>query len=192
MKDAEFWKGEIFRELARQRGFEAEAGERMTRRSVQVERFAFVTAYMTRKLIEAAALTQDVTEHLWTVTQYPCVVPPPHREWFRVFEEPSGHSWQPLEDHYNFDAPTTARLKLEELCNYLIHHFAFDVRRDEDTGDVAMLFNSDRTRAKWLLCMPLGDFQRVLEEVAYDEGRWVSMDRATGTVVRRRSRPPDG
>ena len=129
-----------------------------------------------------------MTEHSWTVTQYPCVAPPPHRLWFRVSEEPGGPSWQPLEDHYNLDAPTTARLKLEKLCNYLIHHFAFDVRRDEGTGDVSMLFNSDR----WVLSMPLDGFKRVLEEVAYDQVRWVSMDSATRCAIQRRSRPPHG
>ena len=58
MKDAEFWRDEIFRELSRQRAFEAETGEGDRPAIRAVERFAFVTGYMTRKLVEAVALSR--------------------------------------------------------------------------------------------------------------------------------------
>src|SRR4051794_7178504 len=146
MNDAEFWKNELFRELARQRELEDAAGAALVERQVQIERFVFVTAYMMRKLGEAVELTEDVTESKWPVTSYRCISPPPHRRWYRRWETPGGRSWQPVESHYDLEAPSPAHLPFGQLCNYLIHHFTFQLRTTA-TG-VEMLFNSDWTVKK--------------------------------------------
>jgi hypothetical protein len=191
MNDAKFWKHELFRELGRQRELEEDAGDELASRQVQVERFVFVTAYMMRKLHEAAALTEDVTKSRWSVTKYPCIAPPPHRHWFRLWETPGGRSWQPIQSHYDLNAPTPDHLPFGKLCNYLIHHFGFALRASEN-GSVEMLFNSDYTKDECLFAMSLDDFKRVVEEVACDEVRWVDMDRSRGRVIQRRGRPHDG
>ena len=52
-----------------------------------------------------------------------------------------------------------------------------------------MLFNSWDTRHR-LSSMPLVTYIAMVEEVHYDEIRWVDMDREAGRVIQRRQRPP--
>jgi hypothetical protein len=128
MNDTQFWKGELFRERARIRErIEEEGAERLAQHSVLIERFVFVTAYMMRKLTEAVALTEEVKTSKWPVSEFPCTQPPPHRTWFRISKD--GKTWrQPLEAHYDLNAPRSRALPFRRLCHYLIHHFAFEVR----------------------------------------------------------------
>jgi hypothetical protein len=119
------------------------------------------------------------------------VAAPPHRHWFRLWEKSGGRSWQPIESHYGLDAPSAAELPFDKLCNYLIHHFAFALRTT-GSGTVEMLFNSDYTKDECLFAMPLDRFKAVIEEVAYDEVRWVDKNGAEGRVTQRRSCPPEG
>lgn len=42
-------------------------------RAAVVERFMFVTAYVSRKLLEGEELTIDLIEHAWPVKRYRCL-----------------------------------------------------------------------------------------------------------------------
>ena len=191
MDRREFWKAELHREVLRlRRAIDTDGAERIVQTTVTVERFAFLTAYIMRKLKEADVLTRDVTESKWPVTKFPCVVPPPHRAWFAVSED--GEAWrQPLEDHYDLAHGTRERIRFHRLCNYLVHHFAFAVRYDREHDEIGILFNSNRTKDR-LFRIALPVYVATVEEVAYDEAGWVDMDstRAKDPVIRRRRRPP--
>jgi hypothetical protein len=192
MNDAQFWKAELWRELARIRERIAEEGvERLTARSAQLERFAFVTAYIMRKLEEGDALTQEVMKSKWPVTVFACTSPPPGRSWFRISHD--RETWrQPLENHYDLNAPGADRLVFQGVCNGLIHHFAFAVRRQAESDNMEILFNSNQTKNKRLYAMALDAYMALVEEVHYDEIRWVDMDRDANRIIQRRQRPPDG
>jgi hypothetical protein len=190
MRDAEFWKIELFREAHRlRRLIENEGAERIVQRPALVERFVFVTAYEMRKLKHAYALSEEVKGSHWKVIEYPRTVPTPHRTWFRISED--GETWrQPLEQHFDLNAPKRSQLSFKRLCDVLIHHFAFEVRQRPETGELEILFNSDHT-PECLYAMTLDAYIAVVEEVHYDEIRWVDMDQAAERVIQRRHPPPD-
>jgi hypothetical protein len=192
VNDAQFWKNELFRESAGMRKrIEKDGAERLAQHSVLIERFVFLTAYMMRKLRDAIALSQEVTEESkLRVSEFDCTQPPPPRTWFRISED--GKTWrQPLEAHYDLDAPRNGTLPFERLCDRLIHHFAFEVRLRPGTGDLEVLFNSDHTTHR-LFGMRLDDYLAMVEDVAYDEITWVDIDlnRTECPVIQRRQRPP--
>jgi hypothetical protein len=188
MNKPEFWKAELHREVGRlRRALEEEPAAIVAARSVTIERFAFITAFIMRKLDEADHLTLDVTRSTWPVLRFAGTVPPPHRRWFAITEDRK--NWrQPLEQHYDLACPTQETLRFDRLCDRLVHHFAFEVRHDARADEVHILFNSDHTKDRLYLIM-LSTLTRVVEEVAYDEVRWVDMSRAEGRVIQRRSRP---
>jgi hypothetical protein len=186
---SEFWKQELMREDRRlQDAVEYEGVDGLVRRrSPFLERFALVTALIMRRLNEVDALTEEVKESLWFVAEYPCTVTPPHREWFATSED--GRTWrQPIENHYDLDDPGHRKLGFQQLCNYFLHHFAFEVTWNDDEARASILFNSDRTKDR-LFSIALSDYLRLVQEVAFDRVAWVDMDKWAGRVVKRRSRP---
>jgi hypothetical protein len=192
MNNAQWWKDELFRETSRLReAVEYESVDKLVaRRSPFIERFAFVTAYEMRKLREAEELTQEVLQRGWHVRAFPCVVAPPHRRWFQVSRD-RHHWYPPLEQHYDLDAPRAHTLSFFQLCDALIHHFAFDVRLTLPDGGAELLFTSDHKRNTELYGIPLDAYRDRVLDVAYDEVRWVDMDpsRKGSEVIQRRGRP---
>lgn len=198
MNDARFWKHELFRESSRfaEAIKDEEQGgglvRMVERRSPFLERFAFVTAYMMRKLAESEWLTQDVLQRGWAVTEFPCTLPPPHRRWFAVLED--RRSWRPpFERHYDLNAGAARTLSFRQVCNALIHHFAFDARLAPESGAPEMLFINDERATEALYGMRLDTYRELVLDVAYDEVRWVDMDasRTKRPVIQRRHRPRD-
>jgi hypothetical protein len=190
MRDGEYWKEDLSHEVRRiRRVLQHAEVEGVMSQPAHVERFVLVTAFEMRKLTEAHALTEDVRTPQHRVVEYPCTLPPPHRTWFRVSQD--GETWrQPVEQHYDLDAPKRSQLTFERLCDLLIHHFAFELRQRPGTGELEMLFTSDKTSAQ-LYGMTLDSYIAVVEGVQYDHIGWVDMDRAAGRVILRRQPPPD-
>jgi hypothetical protein len=96
-----------------------------------------------------------------------------------------------LEAHYDFAGGGDERLGFGDVCNYLVHHFAFAVRYDACAADdISIFFNSDRSMDR-LFRMALRVYLTLVDEVAYDETGWVNMDASTkkDAVIRRRQRP---
>jgi hypothetical protein len=186
----QFWKDELLREdLRLTRRLEEDGAKHLVERSMMLEKFAFVTAYMMRKLAEGDILTLDVTESRWPVLAYRCIVPPPHRHWFQISED--GRNWrQPIEQHYDLANPAEATLDFEAICNRLIHHFAFDTRYDDRTGEIEILFNSDHSTDR-LFAVKLTTYREIVFQVARDEVMWVDMNKAEGRVIQRRTQPRD-
>jgi hypothetical protein len=181
----------LSRELGRLNAFLDEHGvEWAVKHSVQIERFAFVTAYIMRKLDEADALTRDVTDSEWPVVEFPCLSPPPHRKWFLVSEDLK--TWrQPLEQHYDLSTRSRRPLRFGRICDLIIHHFAFEARHAPADDRVELLFNSDHTRNEGLFLMGLTEYKALVREVAQDVVQWVDMSRDEGRVIQRRRRPAD-
>jgi hypothetical protein len=166
---------------------DSEGVEWVVAHSASLERFAFVTAYIMRKLAEGEALTVDVTGTNWRVTEFPCIQPLPRRSWFKISED--GKTWrQPLEQYYDLDRPSKRTLSFSALCDVLIHHFAFETRYLQEEDRVEIFFNSENTQ-DGLFLMALPEYMRLVSEVASDEVRWVDMDRVAGRVIQRRTRP---
>jgi hypothetical protein len=161
MNRPQYWKDELNRELIRMRRLldgaepECNGAEDLVMRSMALEKFAFVTAYMARKLAEAEVLTLDITQAEWPVQEFRCTIPPPHHRWFAISED--AENWrQPLEHHYDLERPTPVLLRFRQICNYLIHHFAFETRLR--AGDrVQIFFNSEEHNDR-LYSIELGDY----------------------------------
>ena len=156
-------------------------------RPAYVERYAFVTAYEMRKLEDAEALTLDVTDHACDVLAYPAIKPPADVYDFLLRND--GRKFRlALDAHYDLEHPQPAKLRFRHLCNRLIHHLAFDVRRDPVADDLELLFtDTDHNRA--LQGIPLEDYIALVLEAHYDEIQWVGFNEK-GKRIRRRRRPP--
>jgi hypothetical protein len=129
----------------------------------------------------------DVTQRGWQVQAFPCTSPLPHRRWFVT--SPDGKQWsQPLDQHYDLNAPRGHTLSFGQVCDYIVHHLAFDARQDPVRGVTELLFNSDRTK-DCLFGMLLDNYLELVLDVASDEVGWVDMDASVGRVIQRRERP---
>jgi hypothetical protein len=158
-------------------------------RSAVVERFVFVSAYVSRKLLEGEELTIDLIERDWPITRYRCIRRPPTRQQFRVTRDM--HTWwQPMEDHYDLANPQDKTLRLHALCNLVIHHFAFEVRSCGDER-IEIYFNSDRSKAKFLNMIKLETYVEFADEVAHDRAVFFTVDPRTKRQVRHRRRRLD-
>lgn len=158
-------------------------------RAAVVERFMFVTAYVSRKLLEGEELTVDLVERTWPVERYRCVRHPPPRQQFRISRDLK-RWWQPIEDHYDLAQPQNGSLKLPTLCNLVIHHFAFEVR-STDPETIEIYFNSDYTKDDALNMIPLKTYVEFVDEVAHDQAVFFTVDRKTNRQVRHRTRRLD-
>ena len=189
MWDDRAWKHDLHRQHAALAKDLAEQSREDLLRTITIERFVLVTAYMIRKLSEADTLTEELTEFGWPIARVPCINEPPHRFWFSR-EDIDGRTWQPLDSHYDFGTPTDETMKLARLCNLFVHHFAFEARPAGKNVDI--LFNSRETRGH-LYRIGLDTYMGFVSEVASDEAGWVDTNiaRKTRPVRLRRRRPPD-
>ena len=190
MNHPAYWQQELMRENINLRRWIEKAGvEKVVRLSVSIERHAFVTTYIMRKLTEVGALTEEVIKSTWAVTNYPITVSVPPRAWFLISEDRK--TWrQPVEQHYDLDAGREETMKFKDICNRLIHHFAFDVRLDRGGVGVEILFNSDQSTDR-LWAITLDRYMGLVDEVAHDETMWIDgdMSRTANPVIRYRQRP---
>ena len=163
-------------------------------RAAVVERFMFVTAYVSRKLFESDLLTIDLIERDWPVKRYRCVRHPPPRQQFLVSRDRKTW-WQPIEDHYDLAHPQKGSLRLPALCNLVVHHFAFEIRsRDADAIEadaIEIYFNSDHSKGEVLNRMTFTTYIEFVEEVAHDQAVFFTVDRKTNRQVRHRTRRLD-
>jgi hypothetical protein len=154
---AAYWQQELMRENIDLRRWLDKAGlEKAVQLSVSIERHAFVTAYIMRKLREASVLAEEVITSNWPVMKYAMTAPVPPRAWFQISTD--RETWrQPIEQHYDLDSGRAETMKFATICDRLIHHFAFVVRMGSGGESVEFLFNSDRTTDS-----SLGDCARAL------------------------------
>jgi hypothetical protein len=163
--------------------------ERESFRSAVVERFVFISAYISRKLFESDQLTIDLIERDWPIEQYRCTRHPPARQQFRVTRD-MHRWWQPIADHYDLANAQNKTLRLRDLCNLVIHHFAFEVR-SPDADSIEIYFNSDRSKAEFLNMITLDTCIEFADEVAHDRAVFFTVDRKTNRQVRHRRRRLD-
>jgi hypothetical protein len=190
MDNSKWWQAELFREQRRlQEVIASEGLAYLASGSVLLEKFVVVTAFIARRLNEADALTVEMKESTWPVRRFLGVAEPPHRRWFSISED--GKTWrQPIEQYYDLANPVDDQLGFVDLCNFLIHHFAFVLRMDPDDQDVEILFNSDHSTDR-LYLITLSTYRGIVEEVAYDEATWQDTHMGEGRVTLRRRRPPN-
>ena len=158
-------------------------------RSAVVERLAFISAFISRKLLESEELTIDLIERDWPIKQFRCIRHAPARQQFRVTHDMQ-RWWQPIEHHYDLANPQDNTLRLHALCNLVIHHFAFEIR-SRNADRIEIYFNSDRSKAKFLNMITLDTYIEFTDEVAHDRAVFFTVDRRTNRQVRHRRRRLD-
>lgn len=158
-------------------------------RAAVVERFMFITAYVSRKLFESEELTVDLIERDWFVKRFQCMRVPPSRRQFLLSRDLKTW-WQPIEDHYDLAHPQNGSLRLPALCNLVIHHFAFEIR-SRNAGAIEIYFNSDHSKAEVLNMITLTTYIEFVDEVAHDRAVFFTVDPKTDRQVRHRTRRLD-
>lgn len=141
--DSRIWKEELARDLQairdRLQEFESSRVEgAFESASVALDKFAYTSAYIVRKLSEAHKLSDEFESILWPVLTHA-----------RLDTKRPIHfmNWHRLEQHYDFEACMSTKITSRRLCNLLIHSFVFMPEMDETAERFsAILFNSDRTK----------------------------------------------
>jgi hypothetical protein len=190
LNPGDLWKRWLFNDLRDLREEEMQRqwwNDNATYRAVVVEQFTFTTAYIIRKLWENDELTVELTDYEWPVTRFECTSEPMSRSGFRISRDLK--TWeQPIEQHYDLGQPRAETLRLQDLCNLIVHHFAFQVRGGAEAIEV--FFNSDRTKGDRLYSQRLADYLDLVEEASHDEAEWFDVDHERNRQIRYRNRPP--
>lgn len=156
------WKEELARDLRTVKRWIADASSTAPheKASVVIEKFAFTSAFIIRKLSEASKLSDDVESSSLPV-----------RRFLRVDGGVPIHflNWHRFETFYDLDRPEETSLSPRRLCNILIHSFVFVPEMDETgTRFESVLFNSDHTKDKYLFQISLDALFTFVEAVSVD------------------------
>ncbi len=160
--ESDIWKVELARDLqaVRQQIAPANLAAAYDQALVAIEKFAFTSAFIIRKLLEAHKLSDEILSTHLPVRRFPRI----DREIVINFL-----NWHRFEDFYNLDSPEEIVLSPHTLCNLLIHSFVFCPEVDEFTGELGgIFFNSDRTRDKFLYWVSINKLFAFIEDISQD------------------------
>jgi hypothetical protein len=132
--------------------------------TMQMEKAVFLSAFITRKLVDSERLSMQVEATTLRVEAFlardPDIAPRPD-------------NWENLDRFYDLDKGHARDVQMRQLVNWIIHSFAFivEVRSDHASGHVPVAFwcNSDRTRVKEILRVPWVEYKRLLTAVQEDD-----------------------
>jgi hypothetical protein len=183
--DSYVWKDRLRRERAtvrrklRQSRVDADCLEQAL---VAVEVFAFLTGYITRKLFEAKKMSDELESAAMEVVMYPR-----RNLAYKLDLLNANH----LDRAYDFGAPETKTLGVQQLCNMLIHSFVLTPVTDEARRSCeGFLVNSDRTKDEELVFVAWADFDVLVDEVIGDHVVEMRIDRIENQITK--SRVPEG
>jgi len=172
--DSVIWKKELHKELDNFNMFLADIETSKDECfDFTVEKFFFVSAFMIRKLSEGNKLSDELTSKDFSCIEY------------RRIKSNSiiDHlNWHHMERFYNLEKKDTSLIKLRDICNFLIHSFAFCVVTDDSRKLSGILVNSDRTKDKYLLHIQLDTFIELINDVINDKVVRGCYDRVTGKL----------
>ena len=123
----------------------------------RVEETVMLAFYSTRKLIEAAKLARETAKKEIEVEQYPWKGKPVTRL-----------NWHKLDELYDFDSASTARIPLQRICNQIVHSYVFAITHSESSGLGGFLFVSDRDRHRYLHSLSADQVIALFEHVGND------------------------
>jgi hypothetical protein len=160
--ESSVWKEELARDLLAVKQQIDDAGSTTSYEQVAVviEKFAFTSAFIIRKLSEANKLSDEVESTNLPVRRFP-----------KTDSEVPIHllNWHKFETFYDLDVAEKTNLSPRRLCNMLIHSFVFILEMDE-TGSKfeRVLFNSDHIKDKHLYQISLDALFTFVETVSAD------------------------
>jgi len=159
------WKGELLqdlkaiRDLVQQVNF-SESGPPFVQTMIAIEKFAFVSAYVIRKLSEAHKISDELEAAVFPVLRFQRVKPERPIHLF---------NWHRFEEFYDLNAPVEKTMTLRQLCNMFIHSFIFCPAVDEDSSQFdTILFNSDHTKDDALFEIKLETLFELVSSVIQD------------------------
>ena len=106
----------------------------------KTEQEIMIGCYTIRKLIEAQKLTTALVDSLVSLSLHRC----------KNDVGPSHSSWYQLDRHYDLLNSKNTCLPLRQFCNQMIHSFVFILGFSEQGKLKEVVFNSDKTRAKFV------------------------------------------
>ncbi len=160
--ESSVWKEELVRDLltVKQQIDDADHTTPYEKVAVAIEKFAFTSAFIIRKLSKANKLSDEVESTSLPVRRFP-----------NTDSEVPIHflNWHKFETFYDLDMAEKTNLSPRRLCNMLIHSFVFVPEMDE-TGSKfeSVLCNSDHTKDKHLYQISLDALFTFVEMVSAD------------------------
>lgn len=173
--DSVVWKEELAKDLQHIRRSIAavQPDASYERTAVAIEKFAFTSAFIVRKLLEANKLSDEIESASISVTEFP-----------RIDIETPIHflNWHRFQAFYDLDTGARTNLSPRRLCNTLIHSFVFVPETDEAGNRFdSILFNSDHSKDKQLYRIALDTLFTFIEAVASDDIAHLVIKKAPGT-----------
>jgi hypothetical protein len=164
--ESHVWKSELARDLRTVRRYiqkakslyrkrnsdDAEAA--FERAAVAIEKFAFTSAFIIRKLSESMKLSDELEATPLPIQAFARIRPNDSIDFLNRHK---------IEKYYNMKSPRRMSIAPAKLCNALIHSFVFEVALD------SILFNSDWTKNRELLQVELEDFFSFIQSVISDD-----------------------
>jgi hypothetical protein len=144
---------------------------------IAVEQFVFWAAFAVRKLADSYKLSDEFESTSWEIHVYPKRASTPAVDFL---------NWHRLDRHYDFAAQSRSRLKLRQLCGFLVHSFVFMPETTDDGRTLTgLLFNSDRTKDVAIYRISWDEFCKLIQSLAIDDIVEFSYNRITGAMVKR-------
>jgi hypothetical protein len=191
VNESSYWKADLAREI-KTLGRHLERYKAPKKRdpspsdllSYEIERFAFLTAFITRKLLDSVKLSQELESENIKLRAFP------GRK--RPYKRQEGE--HEIMERFRFSSSRWVALSLRRLCDILIHssdfHIAFTKERE-----LFVSFNSDRTKTE-LYEMALPALIAVAgavaaDDVVYSHAVWDSKLGRRREIIRSRNHPRD-
>ena len=164
--ESHIWKSELARDLRTVRRYiqRAKSLDRKSnsddaeavfeRAALAIEKFAFTSAFIIRKLSESMKLSDELEATPLPVQVFARIRPNDPMDFLNRHK---------IKKYYNMKIPRRMFIAPVKLCNALIHSFVFEVALD------SILFNSDWTKNRELLQVELKDFFSFIQSVISDD-----------------------
>lgn len=126
-----------------------------------IEENIFVSAYIIRKLLEAKKLSFELNKLKIKAEKFSNLKRVDHMNWHKI------------EELFDLTTPKKNQLRLNYLCNIIIHSFIFMLCYNDNNSVHGFFITSDYTRNDELYLIELKDYIAFLKVIAKD-GKWKS------------------
>jgi hypothetical protein len=158
------WKKELLTNARLLKRLQTE--RRSARREFELERTVFLSAYIMRKLWEAAKLSS-----VWGKRKIPCIFHRPKRRGADRL------NWHRIDELYKLDFSQPDPQTSFEFCNRIIHSYIFVLVEGPGKTLAGFFFASDSTKHQGLWFVKFVDFLSLLTETARDYPSSIHMTR---------------
>lgn len=134
ISESSYWKDELYKNYQTLARF-IYLKRRDERSFIKAEKAIMMSAYIIRKLNEAAKIPPEFLKNSICLTEYTAINT-------QIDKYNSHH----IDRNYNLPESKKHNDKIEFFIDQIIHSFVFFFIIDENNNDFAILFNSDRTK----------------------------------------------